>query len=415
LENHDISIVIKILVASGELGLLELTNYIQSFLIKRKQTWIEKNIDLLYKTSFENDSFLELQNFCNNLILRDPDKLFKSSNFPSIPEKLLLLLLKSDNNHQTKEIQIWENVLKWGIVNNNDELPNNIKDFSKDNFNSLKNTLQQFIPLIKFYNLNSKEFLDKVYPYKKILPKELRENLIKHFLSPNGNNNDNNNLNHDHNQILNKQQQQQQSYSINKEINTTTISKEFIDSKIITLKHAELISSWIDSDKLTTTTHYFKLLIRGSRDGFSPKKFHEICDNQPNTVTIIKVKYKNEILGGYNQIPWNSDLMMLNDDSSTTTKNNFIFSFKNKDNHDDDDILKNYILSRVKNEKQAINNWFIHGPSFGDGDLTLSGDKYYNDNYCKKSSYEKSIRETESKFSVEEYEVFKVLFNEKIV
>src|SRR5215204_1512234 len=49
--------------------------------------------------------------------------------------------------------------------------------------NILKNTLQQCIPFIKFYNLTSKEFLDKVLPYEEILPKELYKDLLKTFLS----------------------------------------------------------------------------------------------------------------------------------------------------------------------------------------------------------------------------------------
>ncbi|RGB23351.1 hypothetical protein C1646_728702 [Rhizophagus diaphanus] len=50
-------------------------------------------------------------------------------------------------------------------------------------------------------------------------------------------------------------------------------------------------------------SYEFKLILRGSRDEFSPSsKFHEICDNQFHTITIIKVKDSNEILGGYNPI-----------------------------------------------------------------------------------------------------------------
>ncbi|GET03016.1 kinase-like domain-containing protein [Rhizophagus clarus] len=78
-------------------------------------------------------------------------------------------------------IQIWENVLKWGIAQN-PELSSDLSSYSKDDFNVLKNTLQHLIPFIKFLNLSHKEFLDKVYPYKKILPKDLRDNLIRHFI-----------------------------------------------------------------------------------------------------------------------------------------------------------------------------------------------------------------------------------------
>src|SRR3954447_21372401 len=72
----------------------------------------------------------------------------------------------------------------------NSELPSDPTNFSKDDFNVLKNTLQQCIPFIRFHDLNSKEFLDKVLPYKKALPKELYKDLIQYFLDPNSSSND---------------------------------------------------------------------------------------------------------------------------------------------------------------------------------------------------------------------------------
>src|SRR3984885_4183505 len=47
------------LVAASELNLQELVDYLQSSLIEDNITWIELNFNLIYKTSFENDSFLE--------------------------------------------------------------------------------------------------------------------------------------------------------------------------------------------------------------------------------------------------------------------------------------------------------------------------------------------------------------------
>ena len=92
----------------------------------------------------------------------------------------MVSLIRRDN-FRMSDIQVWENVLKWGIAQN-PELPSDPSNYSKDDFNILKNTLQQIIPFIKFFNLTPKEFLSKVYPYKKIIPKELRENLVKYFL-----------------------------------------------------------------------------------------------------------------------------------------------------------------------------------------------------------------------------------------
>src|SRR5947207_10640223 len=124
--------------------------------------------------------------------------------------------------------------------------------------------------------------MEKVLPYKKILPKELHKDLLKTFLlldadsRPSG----------------------KSKLRITKKSNLKNI-----DSKIIAFQHAELISKWID--RLETTdeiknSYEFKLLYRGSRDGSTRKKFHEICDGQSRTVTIVKVKGSNEILGGYN-------------------------------------------------------------------------------------------------------------------
>ncbi|RIA90340.1 BTB/POZ domain-containing protein [Glomus cerebriforme] len=180
LEDYDISDIIKILDAANELSLQELVTHLQSFLIENKANWMEENFDLVYQTSFKNNSFLELQKYCTNLISEEPDKIFKSPNFSSIPEKLLLPLIQNDNL-QMDEVQIWERVIKWGLAQN-PALPSELTNYSKDDFKTLKNSLQQCIPFIRFYNLTSKEFMDKVLPYRKLLPKELYEDLLITFL-----------------------------------------------------------------------------------------------------------------------------------------------------------------------------------------------------------------------------------------
>ncbi|GBC06510.1 hypothetical protein RclHR1_06890014 [Rhizophagus clarus] len=371
LENHDDSDIIKILVTANEFGLQELVTHLQTFLIENKKNWMKQNFNLIYQTSFGNDSFLKLQEFCKELMSNEPEKIFNSIDFNSIPEKCLISLIQHENS-QKNTIQVWEHILKWGIAQNS-ELPSDPLNYSKDDFNTLKDTLQQCIPYIKFYNLTSKEFVEKVYPYKKIISKELREKLIKDFIY----------------QPTKKPEQK-----IIKEI-----SSKSIDSKIITYQHTVLISKWIDKLKITDeikNPYEFKLILRGSRDGFLPSKFHEICDNQSHTITIIKVKNSDEILGGYNPIIWKSGY------SHGNTKDSFIFSFKNKDN------IEDYILSRVKPVEGSVYNNINYGPVFTGG-LILRGDDFYNKSNCYGSIrwYDK-IRETSDYFSVEEYEIFQI-------
>ncbi|GET03235.1 kinase-like domain-containing protein [Rhizophagus clarus] len=146
---------------------------------------MEQNFNLIYQTCFENNSYSKLQNFCTELIFKEPGKIFNSIDFISLSEKHFISLIQHDN-FQKNVIQVWEQVLKWGTAQN-PELPSDPSSYSKDDFNTLRNTLQQLIPFIKFFNLSHKEFVDKVYPYKKLLPKDLRENLTRHFINQSNN------------------------------------------------------------------------------------------------------------------------------------------------------------------------------------------------------------------------------------
>ncbi|PKY25193.1 POZ domain-containing protein, partial [Rhizophagus irregularis] len=89
LEEFDASYIVKIMVAANELSLQELIPHSQSFLIDNQANWIEQNFVLMYQTSFESDSFLELQKFCTEIISKQPENFFNSLDFTSISEKTL--------------------------------------------------------------------------------------------------------------------------------------------------------------------------------------------------------------------------------------------------------------------------------------------------------------------------------------
>ncbi|EXX78624.1 hypothetical protein RirG_013410 [Rhizophagus irregularis DAOM 197198w] len=270
------------------------------------------------------------------------------------------------------KVQVWKNVLKWGHAQS-PELSSDPANLSKDDFNVLKGTLQHCIFFIRFYDFTSKEISDAVIPYREILPEELYVDLLQTFLSL-----------HPNSKPIKKSRNSHKSKNV--------------DSKIITFQHANLISKWIDKLDITdnlNTSYEFKLILRGSRDGFAPSKFHEICDNRVRTVTVIKVKNSNEILGGYNPIEWKSN------NNFGVTKDSFIFSFENIDN------IEKHILSHVVDESKAITNGASYGACFF-SDLAMYGKNFYN-SCCRKSSYEKHIRNTTNYFSIEEFEVFQII------
>ncbi|EXX72008.1 hypothetical protein RirG_073350 [Rhizophagus irregularis DAOM 197198w] len=392
LNEQEPSETLKILSAADELHLQELVDYLQKYLIENKVEWMEQHFGLVYQTGIQRNSLLELQNFCTNCMTKSPHKVFKSFDFTSLSEKSLVSLIKRDDL-QMKEVEVWDHVLKWGLEKNPTLLPDPTT-WSDDDFKIMKNTLQHCLPLIRFFSLSSDEFVQKIRPYKKILNDQLYEELICSYLDSNSKPNDN---------IL-----------LPRYRNIDGI----IDSKIVNLNIIALISRWIDKIDIKSKFSYtrefylpykFELLLRGSRDGFTPRKFHELCDNIPCTLTLIKVKGMEEIIGGYNPTVWKSP-----DGCGKyfEIKDSFIFSFKSKDN------FKDPILSYVKNYSQALFYERNAGPTFDD-DIDIYAeydddeDEDDNKNYdfirCKQQSYEKKIRDTEDKFLIDDYEVFQIL------
>ncbi|RIA99034.1 hypothetical protein C1645_812023 [Glomus cerebriforme] len=378
LNGQDTSEFFKVLAAADKLYLQELVNYLQKYLIEYKTEWIEQHFEFTQQISSQSKNLLELQEFCTNLIVQSPKKILNSLNLTSLSEKSLVQLIKRDDL-QMKEIEVWEHVIKWGVAQN----PTLILDpntWSDDDFKKMKNTLQNCLPLIRFFCLSSsKEFLQNVRPYKKLLDQQLHEDLVDYYLDPD--------------RLLRDNISRPRKMKIN-EIDKV-IDSQIVDSSIIST-----ISKWIDKIVINNDNfkelylpYKFELLLRGSRDGFTPKKFHELCDNKPNTITFIKVKGTEEIIGGYNPLKWESKGNWVN------TKDSFIFSFKNKN-------IKNAIISNVKNTNCALFFASNFGPYFG-SDITIfssSGSIDYNNFYYRKYCYEKLIRDAEGEFSIDDYE-----------
>ncbi|GBB83196.1 hypothetical protein RclHR1_00010078 [Rhizophagus clarus] len=379
--------ILNILTTADELLLQELVGYLQDYLIKNKSEWIEQHFELTHRTSFQSNSLLELQQFCTDFIAKSPEKIFKSLDFTLLPENSLISLIKRDDL-QMKEVEIWEHVLNWSLAKN----PSIILDpdtWSDNDFKAIENTLQHCLPLIRFFSLSSEEFVRKVHPYKKLLKPQLYDELFKSYLDSNIEPSSNISLPRYNNNMA-------------------------IDSNVVNLNIISLISRWIDKKDIENKYVYvrelylpyeFKLLLRGSRDGFTPNKFHLLCNNKPRTVAFIKVKGTEEILGGYNPLIWESHKYGKWD----KTKDSFIFSFKSKNN------FKGSILSYVNHaDYYAFVHYNKYGPTFGT-DLLLyaldeeNGLKNYDNNSCKQSCYEKKIRETEENFLIEDYEVFQII------
>ncbi|RHZ85528.1 hypothetical protein Glove_64g68 [Diversispora epigaea] len=128
------------------------------------------------------------------------------------------------------------------------------------------------------------------------------------------------------------------------------------------------------------------------------------------TIVVAKVAGTDEIVGGYNPLSWdNSKIGAL-----MKTNDSFIFSLKNGN-------IQNSILSRVINSNEALycynsNDQYIYGPEFGDCEFIMKSDvsDFTQDKRCRcdaryRTCYEKRIRTTIKKFSIYDYELFKII------
>ncbi|RHZ82536.1 hypothetical protein Glove_109g223 [Diversispora epigaea] len=401
LENVETRFIFDLTLAANEFELTELSKKLETILIEDKASWLKTHFTLVYHSIFDKKNFKNLENFCNDIVVKYPNLIFDSSDFTSLPVSSLVSLLKRDDL-QMKEIEIWDYVIKWGIAQN-PTLPTNLKEWTKENFLTLKTTLQQCLPLIRYFHISNIEIYDKIMPYKKILDKQLWEDIKQHVFAPD--------------RPVESIILPARSILVTKLPPRTNEPKEPF-STIISEDHAAEISSWIDRKTTTYSTtnvpYKFELVLRGTKDGFAPQTFWNIFHGYACTVVVAKVKGTDEIIGGYNPLVWDNTI---NDDfvgyKWMETKDSFIFSLKNGN-------LQNSIISRVKDTKHAIrnvskNNQDRCGPYFGYDFCLYSNIKSdFNldvSSYCDRGNFDygKRLRTSSDGFSIDNYEVFKVV------
>ena len=108
------------------------------------------------------------------------------------------------------------------------------------------------------------------------------------------------------------------------------------------------------------------LLYRASRDGFEAKAFHDKCDNQPRTLTIIKTTF-GYIFGGYVEIA------CANENFYAKDNNAFIFSLVNP--------VDKPLWIPIKRDEEAVYTDALFGPTFGEDITILDESNKHNDNY----------------------------------
>ncbi|RHZ51178.1 hypothetical protein Glove_482g40 [Diversispora epigaea] len=475
IKDTDCKIIYELMVNANEMKLKELSVKLECYLIESKASWLRTHFSFFYHSIFDGNEFKGLKKFYNDIIVKHPNLIFESEDFTSLQETALISILKRDDL-QVEEIKIWDNVIKWGI-SQNPTLPTNSEEWTNENFEALKRTLQRCLPLIRYFHIPSEDIRKNVRPYKKILENQLWDDITQYLKFPNQPVKSLVSTPNSHSKIISAPNLSPTPNLPPRIISTSSLSSitkptssspsriisapnlspapnlssriisapnlpsritstpsriiptpgvpliitptpRLTFSTVINKKHVAELSSWID--RRSTTYHLvkipyeFQLILRGSRDGFHPKTFWNMCHGCAGTIVVAKVAGTDEIVGGYNPLAW---------DNSTggaymKTKDSFIFSLEY------DNIRKSSIISRVKDQSGALlyyksNLQDVYGPSFGYSEFVMESNvsDFTQDEKsicCYISSchaYKKPIRTTNERFSIVDYEVFKIIKN----
>ena len=324
-----------------------------------EQIFDNKNDIIKMKENYDKE-INDLKNIINNLQKENND-LKSILNFLSIENE--------KNKNDIKNLKMMNN-----IINIDEEIEINKENNNNENNNIKNNIIEK--------NNNENNNIKNNNNENNIIKNNNNENNI------NENNNNENNIieknNNENNNIKNN----------NNENNNNEEDKIIFDN--LTIKQYNTLKNWILSINDQNKDCNFEILF-DSND--SSKDFHELCDNQTNTLTLIETK-NNFKFGGFTECAWSSNKEEKKDDNS------FLFSL---------DKNKKYI--KKDKEKSSIYCNPDYGPFFGSydkNDIVVKGN-IKNGSVKKNGSFLdeeifKEINGGKSNFAIKNLKVFKINF-----
>ncbi|RIA87410.1 hypothetical protein C1645_807325 [Glomus cerebriforme] len=365
--------ILKLLIAIDELGLYTLYENIKNYLIDNQKEFLQNDPVEILKMVCNDEALNDIREIYLEMISFEPKILFNSVKFNDLPASLLEIILKVDILN-LDEIEIWEYLIKWGL-SQEPTFNQDVSNWNQENFNQFQGILSEFIPLIKFYEISSQDYINKVKPYEEILSKELRDDILKFYMVPG------------YKSILNTC--------------TPRYPRYYIDSVLINQKHMALLASWIDrkeeNSRYSSVIPYeFNLLYRSSRDGNKPMAFHKKCDDKGATIVVAKLLHSDQIIGGYNPLFWDSS------SKHRSTYDSFIYLFENK---------FKFRSAKVgySNGVDSVGGFPSNGPVFGGGNNCHLNCRENNTWYCNANNDKYPKIGIPGVFEVHDYEVFQVI------
>ncbi|CAG8445477.1 306_t:CDS:2 [Acaulospora morrowiae] len=452
--------LMKLLIACDELSLSSVVNRTQSHMIENHSKPLQQD-PLNYLTKLNHCSRCStLKTYLVDQFWRTPTSSFSSPYLNSLNKELIRELFQKQHEG-LDEIEIWNRLLEWSVVQANSSLfdpsllyslpsgisslyslcydPKNHKEFALNEFESwseqdcelVKSHISEFINLIRWQEISLEAFNTHVSPYQKLIPASFYAELLTDYTASPDNKSQSQS-------IFNYHISQSSDYMI---FPRNFPIRQYFDTALLSVSHFNTISAWIarkDSDYYNKKPlpYKFTLLYRASKDGFDPQVFHERCDNKGPTIMVSKLYLGGKLIGGYNPLDWKpqgqqmvegrigSEASKIETTATTslstnntpkryswvTTNDSFLFSFQHL-------LPTTGIISRVVKSlsQKAVCYDPKSGPGFGAGLDIVVSNRYRTISTWGYSVYpEVQWFLSENHMELEDYEVFSVERDENV-
>lgn len=345
------NLLLDVLVAASDLIVDSLIQPLQQHIVDKYHIYLRRNVFKIFELADMYDwNILRLR--CVEVLCMDPYAYFRTIEFTTMKKHLLIEILQR-SDLRMKEFDIWYACLSWAYTHavqqkeevndqiestslkmpldsnkveqaspsrprrsspdlllytdatsDEDELPT----WSEDQIGlarKVKNHMSSLIPYLRFLVIAGDKYIEYVEPYK-IVPSYLHKKLLHHY-------------------ILSNQSSSLVLDNLPPRLSTPRESP-MVDSNLISGYDKLFIEHWIMGEKTNNCASLvgnliprpspahpsyrdstWKLLYSNKLHGPDMKAFHLRCDNQGPTITVIKIKGTNEVIGGYNSQSWRSE------------------------------------------------------------------------------------------------------------
>ncbi|PKC75342.1 hypothetical protein RhiirA1_528877 [Rhizophagus irregularis] len=180
---NDGTLALDYLIAADELNLdMSFIEYVQELLIKHIMEFFSSDPLEILRTILKYDRlFYKLKDHYLNYICDRAKYIFSSEKFLLLEEEMICTILDQENLN-IEEIFIWDKMIEWGIARNPSLAEKEIAKWMEDDFIILQKSLKRLIPLVRYYDIFSKDYFDKISPYEKILPEELNNDIFQYHV-----------------------------------------------------------------------------------------------------------------------------------------------------------------------------------------------------------------------------------------